>query len=797
MPVKKKNSTAKTKTDKSASRIKKKKSVDLTEPIVAINQAIDYQSPNKANFGPVTSGDYFLDSADSSLLAPKPPRALPLKNRPEGVNFAPPKKIVKQLSLINLFRLLFLPIIFLVKKLSQLQAKKFDDGEIEDVFARPKYRSLLGLKVPRRWYRPIAVFILAALVLIMPLQAFTYYQSLKATKNQVLTLSQDAINQLKSAQQSALQFDLGVAANQFDQAKQNFVLARQQINGLNWLSSEIIKLLPGVNNSVQTGVALLNAGESFAEVGQMLTSAGNNFLAQQGKDYYTALLQLNNEFGVIFEKFETAKTEVEKIDPSQIPREHQETFNQVISSLPTLEKRLSEVATLSDTLLKVLGRDQWQRYLLVFTNNNELRGVGGFMGSFALLDIDRGEIKKLEVPPGGTYDIQGQLVPKVISPAPLHLINPRWEFQDSNWWPNFPNSARKIEWFYENADGPSTDGVILMTAEMMSRLLLALGSVEMEDYGIIVEGQDFISTTQEIIRAERDEQSTKPKQFLADLAPKILEKLFSAQGSDLKNILAALQQGLNEKHLLFYFNDPEVQNIIGTLGWAGQIRETGGDYLLVVHTNLAGGKTDEVITQKIDHQAEIQKDGTIINTVTLTRSHNGIPGQDVFTGVQNNSYVRFYVPAGSSLISTQGFKKPDDKYFDQPGDELKKDIDLISIETDYHFDQTSGTDIYRESGKTVFGNWLQLKPGETQTATIKYRLPFKLAREAEADFYYSLLAQKQSGSLNTELTSRAVFADNYSLLAKFPDQLTQNNNTIIFSAPLITDQFYGIVLTSK
>ena len=728
------------------------------------------------------------------------------------------KILISQLSLISLLQFIFKPFIKifgfqpktknyapepqveLTQTTISLAENNQDQSEaIEDIFAPVPKRKSGGFSLPQNWYKPVGAFVLTCLLLILPFQAFSYYQYLQETKDNVLILTNDAINQLKEGQKYAISFELNSASQEFDQARQKFALAQNEISQINALTTEILKLIPGQGETVEAGLNLLESGEILAEVGQILTKAGNDFLNQSGDDYYVALEKLGTNLETGVNKFYEAKAIINRVDGNDLTPDHRVTFNQVLQTLPIIENSLTDLYTLNSAILKVLGQKQWQRYLLIFANNNELRGSGGFMGSFALLDIDRGNLKNLEVPSGGTYDVQGQLTPKVISPEPIHLINSRWEFQDANWWPDFPTTAQKIQWFYQNSWGASTDGVILITATMMSHLLSVLGPIEMPEYELTVTSDNFINTTQQIIREEREKESQAPKQIITDLAPKLLEKIFNLKGEEFKNLISVLQKGLNEKQLLIFFNDDWVENIILSLDWGGRIKETNGDFLSVVHTNLAGGKTDEVIAETIEHQVEVLDDGSIIDTIKLTRTHNGPKDGNVFTGVQNNSYVRFYVPSGSILIEAIGFEKPDKKYFDQPVEDLVPDIDLLNLETDRQFDQNSGTDIYKERDKTVFGNWLQLKPGETKQATIKYRLPFKLAQEGENTFYYSLLAQKQSGSRGSKLISTLKLNDSLKALAKYPLYLEEQNEgkIIKFSSQLTTDQFYGVALITK
>ena len=767
--------------------------------------------------------DIFLDDPFHNIqtLKPKPPintmvrppRSMPRGVKKTRVDFVSSRRLLDNFGLIDLFKLIAFPFSALFKKMTTPSLKYKNESSknkkvdnqidtakemVDDIFSAPKSYNLLLLNIPHDWHKKIAIFLVISIILIVPLQAFTYYQNLQSTKDRILLMTNEAIESLRAGQYSVINLNLDEADLEFDQAKASFSLAQNEINNLSTLTTEILKILPGQSKSVEAGLTLLEVGEIVAETGQILINSGQLFLAGKSiSDYYHSLVAFEANLKVAIEKFNEAKEKIEQINPADLPLQHRETFSKVLTYLPTIKKGLIDLYSINSSLLKILGDKQWQRYMLVFLNNNELRGGGGFMGTFGIIDIDRGEIKNLEIPGGGTYSIQGQLKPKVISPEPLWLINPRWEFQDANWWPDFPTSARKMQWFYENAGGPSVDGVIALTATMMERLLDIFGPISMPEYSREINSSNFVEETQKIVELEYDKEENRPKQFLADLAPKLLERIFAAKDGEIEKLFKVINDSLNEKHLLVSFDDELIKDVISDFGWSGELKRTDGDYLSVVHTNLAGGKTDGVIKEIIDHQAEVQTDGSIINTVKLTRRHTGIAGENIFTGVQNNSYVRFYVPLGSTLIEASGFKKPADDLFETPSPDLEPDLDLISIETDRLKDESTGTNIYKENGKTVFGNWLQLKPGEVGEAIIKYRLPFKLSLEGQNTFYYSLLIQKQSGSIGSQFRSYLKLNNELKPFAKFPADIPGDNQGVSFSAPLTTDQFYGVVLVSK
>ena len=124
------------------------------------------------------------------------------------------------------------------------------------------------------------------------------------------------------------------------------------------------------------------------------------------------------------------------------------------------------------------------------------------MGSLALMDIDRGQIKRLEIPGGGPYDFQGQLTAQVAAPEPLRLIQPVWQLQDANWFPDWPTSAEKIMWFLNKSGAPTFDGVIAVTSDVMEDLLMVTGPIEMNEYGLTIDSDNFWYVTENQVENE-------------------------------------------------------------------------------------------------------------------------------------------------------------------------------------------------------------------------------------------------------------------------------------------------------
>jgi hypothetical protein len=401
---------------------------------------------------------------------------------------------------------------------------------------------------------------------------------------------------------------------------------------------------------------------------------------------------------------------------------------------------MEEYVNFVDTLGTMLGAENKMRYLAVFQNNTELRPTGGFLGSFAEMDVQRGEVVRMFVPGGGTYDVQGQLQAFVAAPGPLQLLKARWEFQDANWFPDFPTSAKKLRWFYTEAGGPTTDGVVAVNATFVADLLRLLGPVEMPEYGRTFDAENFIFETQKIVELEYDRSENAPKEVIGDLAPILLKRIQEADVQTLLAVVDLVSRGLEEKDIQLNFREDDLQTAAEDFGWSGSLKQTNGDYLMVVNTNLGGGKTDGVIDQDIQVNVQVNDDGSSVNTVTVTKTHRGMKTA-LFTGNNNVDYLRLYVPRGSQLLSADGFEIPPDDLFD---------------------------------GKTVFGNWMQTASGEVETVTFKYLVPASIFTDQASQSWsdqikhklglpelgeYTMLIQKQSGVVSRTTTVNVSLPD--------------------------------------
>jgi len=242
-----------------------------------------------------------------------------------------------------------------------------------------------------------------------------------------------------------------------------------------------------------------------------------------------------------------------------------------------------------------------------------------------------------------------------------------------------------------------------------------------------------------------------------------------------------ITKAAEEKHILTYFNDSDLEKTALENGLGGEIKQTAGDFLEIVFANVKGSKTDFVTDSSFNLETSLGNNGGAEHALTISRIHNGGDSQYGFYNRDNSAYVKVFVPEGSVLESVVGQSITDFKPLINY-DGFKRDSDLGRIEkNDFH--SVAGVDISEESGKTVFGFWLIVKPKQTKSVILKYRTP--VAGVARGN--YSLYWQKQSGTGGDHINFSFKLPNGASVTDKSPD-LQQLGDNLVLNSDLSVDR---------
>lgn len=621
--------------------------------------------------------------------------------------------------------------------------------------AKPQQKPRSIFRIQPRWSswfrfnRKAMIYFLAVALSGLAVWGLVGQRGINA-RNNIIQNGNNAVANLENAKQELEGLNFLKAADSFALAYDDLNRASGTLNQLGASFLSVFGNLPGLNK--------VKAANNLVEAGQSLSRAGENLALAFGTLYKTNLLsfldtksenqtggpsisKLLTEFKDILnfadKNINRAERLLADIDSSVIPPDKQKLFLNFKEKIPEFQRYIGEAVDYSDFLLKLVGADGAKTYLVLLQNNSELRPTGGFPGTYALITFENGALKKIFV--DDIYRADAGIKENIVPPIPLQHITPNWGMRDANWFADFPLSARKVIEFYQLGGGPKVDGILTINPDVIARIFEIIGPIEMPEYGVILDANNFLAEIQNEVEYEADRSA--PKQILSDLQPKFFERLAQQDKDRWLAIFKIISEAAEQKHILAYFENRELQETAIKNGLGGEIKRVGGDYLQIAFANVKGSKTDFVTDNAMNLETEVGNNGGLEHTLKINRVHNGGDSKYGFYNRDNSAYIKVYVPAGSVLEGIQGQSITD--YRSLIGHEdfgFRRDPDLEQIESTIKR-PFAGVDVFEETGKTVFGFWLITKPKQTKSVTLEYATPISMAEGK-----YNLLWQKQSGT---------------------------------------------------
>lgn len=409
---------------------------------------------------------------------------------------------------------------------------------------------------------------------------------------------------------------------------------------------------------VNTG-QLLDSSEEFLKTSQFLLSEARNLNNRAAAQSSSAAFLSEGDFDSVTDKIlklsSSAKNLRQKIKFINFPGIPLDSIDTFLGSFITESDSLVQIFP---QLKKILYTDK-KNYLILFQNNMELRPTGGFIGSVGFLTLNRGNIENFEIL--DVYSIDGQLKGHVDPPEVfrIHFQQPNWFLRDSNFDPDFAASALQAQWFLEKSINRKVDGVIGMNLFLVQDLIKAVGGVTLPDFNNeVITNDNFFIKAQLYINENFFAGSNAKRNYLNSVSGQLEQKLVSGDVSYLE-VLRVFKKALDEKNIIFFFNDPSFQLDMEKLAWAGRVYDIGcinindscfPDYLYINEANFGVNKANYFITKSIKVDKKININGQIITDLTLkfrNQSQNGL-----LQGGEYKNYLRLILPRNSQMINS-------------------------------------------------------------------------------------------------------------------------------------------------
>lgn len=620
-------------------------------------------------------------------------------------------------------------------------------------------------RVERDWSRvwsEAGKFLLIVAVAMVPLLLAVTAVRAAAAAQVVQSRAADGVAAIERGTAALGTASMDQAVQQFTAAERALVESQTVLERTAYRQGRIVSVIPWIGTKYVTAAAVIQAGQHVARAGRRVAESLTDVTSEAMKFSVKTegviegtlgplgpLLAKPDAARAVAADLDAAGQALQPVDANDLPVEVRDKFAvwQRLSPLLTRQYCLTDVA---DVLLGILAAPEPQEFLLVFQNNDELRAIGGFPGTYLLIKFENGGFKVLDSPGNGPYALTEFTPQTKLPPEPLRAITPFWNFQDSTWFLDAPSSARAMLDVYASARGFRPDGVIFVSPGLIEDLLRITGPISLPAYGQEVSADTFVRTAEQQVEVQYDKALNAPKRFLIDLFPVLLQRLATLPGPAALRAVATIVTHANAEDLLIYSDHQSTEKTLTRLGWDGAIlRPATGDFLAVVDSNLGGTKTDRVVSERVDVTVEERADRRRYR-LAVTRRHDG-QASDPLAGKPNREFIRVYAPAGAQLVSVDGQTSPDTISLVAADPAAKVDEKIQRAEGRVIVDQTLGVRITGEGGKTVFGVWLELDPGQTKTLTLAYDVPSSRTDESTD---WLLTWQKQPGAPERQWTVR-------------------------------------------
>lgn len=491
---------------------------------------------------------------------------------------------------------------------------------------------------------------------------------------------------------------------------------------------------------------LLNKGIFLASIGK------NNELDKHFISIKKTVFDINkllNDGEILLKKAEAR---------NQLTLKHQTSSTLLIDQNNSFSDGVTVIKVSQDKILNVnhflniveyfFGINEGKKFLVILQNPEQLSATGGNWVLYGLLDCQNALCHLTNI--DFVTNLNIAMLDKLVPPDELRFSNDIWVFEDLNWFFNFPTSSSLALKYYPQK--LSFNGLIALNIPVIERLLNITGPVH-----ISLEGEDidisannfsaFITDLQKIVRQNKSSNENQQiNTFFTTLNNLLSEK--AADNNTMLQFTNILFKALATKEIQLYSTNSSCEEDLDAFNWSGKMRGSkikNTDYLATIITNTDKKGIDQNIKTDVTLNVNINKDGSILNTLDINISNNN----SAKVKDKGYYYLRVYLPLNSEILkikspSVRGTPPKTTDSFLKKGFTYDKSLETIDMKTIY-LDKEDAK-LFIENGYLGVGAWAILKSGEKKTLEISYRLPFKI--DFKNNPSYSLYLQKQSAVSN-------------------------------------------------
>ena len=374
-----------------------------------------------------------------------------------------------------------------------------------------------------------------------------------------------------------------------------------------------------------------------------------------------------------------------------------------LRELTSLRGSTEAAATAVEVAPGMLGRDGKRRYFLAILNNAEMRGSGGLLGAYGILEADRGKLRMREL--GTNAALRNTTTPAVDMGEEFTARYRR--FASDSWWvnanmsPHFPAASRIWTALWARTHGGERlDGTIAVDPVGLAAILRVTGPAALPGGGT-VSGDDVVDLTerQAYVRFAADNDARDA--YLQQVARAAYLKAVSGAG-DTAALVRALASAAGARHVQVASEHPAEAAALAGTPLAGELPgDASRPYLEVLAQNAGGNKLDYYVRRAVTYtrhgdEATIEvrlRNDAPAGLPAYVTNRLDLPGLKAPVKGQQRLYVSVYGSVRAGLLGAT------------------LDGQEVALESEV------------ERGHGVFSLFLDVDPGAERVLTLRVREP--------------------------------------------------------------------------
>ena len=563
----------------------------------------------------------------------------------------------------------------------------------------------------------------AIVVLYSATTAFVLFLSLSATYKQFQVIE----SKLSKSEVIApgLLDALNQSAQSADQAAQDPTLAMTEL--LPWVGSDVHAarvLAHGIKQNTQVITPLFEQGNSLSIArGNMPNTL--NVLSSSVDELLTSITSFNSE--------------LRTVDPKSLHFGIGPKIGKLKDYVSKAKVTISQGAPILKSAAILLNQPKSSTWFLATQNAAELRASGGLLGSYAVIEIDKGALKLLDYGSDRKLLSRGKLRVSYASGIDNVWGADFTDWRDLNVSSNIPDDGKIIADAWKQKYGQQLDGVMFFSQGTVAHLVSALGGITVASQDLT--GSNTVDFLTKVIYAKYPNVDQKNK-MVSEVMKTLFGKL-SNEKINLKGLISGLANPSNQDSIFLWSQNDDIQSKIRKYKIDGGLDKTYGSSLIVSLNNGGGNKLDAYLKsayfysqgkcglKTFDGLRARQSQVKII--LTNEAPAKGLPVYvnprlDLHTGQKHNpgsnrEVVTIYAPVGSS----------DEKIFVDGAEE--------------------GATFSNYLNHPIYNLSVELNPGQTKTVTVDFIEPVTDSLGAAISQKPSLRSQRTLGGSMSKVVS--------------------------------------------